>query len=60
MSLTELYYVCSVGIYYNVYRLKNNKTIQNGQRDVTVEHSSSDNEMAGNVMRVKKKPIISL
>ena len=23
MSLIALYYVCSVGIYYNVYRLKN-------------------------------------
>ena len=47
MSLIALCYVCSVGIYYNVYHFKMNEAIQNGQRDVTA-------------MRVKIKTIISL
>ena len=31
--------MCSVGIYYNVYRFKNYETIRNGQRDETVRHA---------------------
>jgi hypothetical protein len=34
-ALTVLYYVCSIGIYYNVNGLKN-ETIRNGQKDVIV------------------------
>jgi hypothetical protein len=40
MSLPALYYMCSVGMYYNVYRFKkNNEAIRNGQSDVTVKHT---------------------
>ena len=51
MSLTALYYMCSVGIYYNVYRFKNNDTIQKGQRDITVKHT----EKTGNVNASENK-----
>jgi len=48
-------------LYYNVYHPKNNETIRNDQSEVTVKHteSRSDNEMEGNVMRVKIKMTIS-
>jgi hypothetical protein len=41
---------------------KNNKSIQNSQRDIIVKHTenSSDNKMAQNIVRVKIKTIISL
>ena len=39
MSLLALYYVCSVGIYYNVYHFKNNEAIRNSQSGVTVKHT---------------------
>jgi len=32
MSLTALYHVCSVGIYYNVYRLKNSEPYKTVKR----------------------------
>ena len=63
MSLIALYYVCSVGIYYNVYiASKTNKTIRNGQSDITVKYTenSSDNKMVRNTARVKVNMIISL
>ena len=37
---------------------KNNETISNSQRDITVKHK--DNEMVGNVTKVKIQTIISL
>ena len=55
--------MCSIGIYYNVYiASKTNKTIRNGQSDVTVKYTenSSDNKMVRNTARVKVKTIISL
>ena len=43
MSLTALYHLCSIGIYYNVYRFKNNETIRNvnSQRGVAVKHTEN-------------------
>ena len=40
MSSIALYYVCSVGIYYNMYRLKKNKappTTNPGKHKVAIE-----------------------
>jgi len=41
MSLSAVYSVYSVVIYYNVHRFKKNETIQNGQRDITLKHTEN-------------------
>jgi len=62
MILTALYYVCSVGIYYNVYHLnffKPYETVK-GRNCKTYRNIALENEMAGKGMRMKIKTIISL
>jgi hypothetical protein len=50
MTLIALYYVCSIGIYYNVYiASKTNKTIRNGQSDVTVKYTEQGNSPCSDI-----------
>ena len=56
MSLIALYYVCSVGIYYNVYRFKKRTPSQITSNFYVSNWKSSydvDNEMVQNIARVK-------
>ena len=58
MSLTALYYLCSIWIYYNVYHLKINEIIQRlskGHNCKTYRKVARTSKMAKNVTRVKKK-----
>jgi hypothetical protein len=62
MILTALYYVCSVGINYNVHHLKKTKPYETfkGRNCKTYRNVALENEMAGKGTRVKIKTIISL